>query len=487
MSEPAPVSLGTPNVLELQFIKVSVRTDFRRKKGNGVITFDWDGEVIAGAEVQLLEGVSAGAAEMRDSAVTDSQGWATIETSQLPDGDYIIRIKPQHSFEELAGPAIAETGPLQRRLYHPLDVSIKLAHGLVASATIDDKVRFAGLGNRMQQQWPPDAMPTYHLPIDLKPTWMLGGRAATATTRTTDKIELVVIHNTGADTVPEARIGSDINTFITLPPPPPPGKAPEYHEIHYLMDLNGHVIKFMRDSTVSFQAGGKWKGKSSNDISIGIEVVHKEEKTHNIPPVLEYTDDQYAVLLEFLERLSSAYWFDRSQIAGHSDVGTRIWPPPIDYELLDGSRDQDPGQIFRWEKLEADGWGMIPQDLPLGDAYGGLFNLADAVVLRLDESDPPPAAPNKPAPAPHYGGKNRPGVAGTVIRDLQKDLAQIGYSLHVNGQYDKYTHFAVAAFQRHFFSGSRRRKAVENGLVDKGTAQMIKNVIAAQTPQIPGP
>jgi hypothetical protein len=60
MSEPAPVSLGTPNVLELQFIKVSLRTDFRRKRDTGAIEFDWRGEEIAGAEVQLLEGVSAG-------------------------------------------------------------------------------------------------------------------------------------------------------------------------------------------------------------------------------------------------------------------------------------------------------------------------------------------------------------------------------------------------------------------------------------------
>ena len=110
---------------------------------------------------------------------------------------------------------------------------------------------------------------------------------------------------------------------------------------------------------------------------------------------------------------------------------------------------------------------MIPQDVPLGDAYGNLFNLAEPIVLQLNDSD-----------VDHrFGAKKRPHISGTPVTDLQNDLAQIGYSLHVNGRYDKYTKLAVAAFQRHFFSGSRRRTA--DGRVDKETAQMIKNVTGA--------
>jgi N-acetyl-anhydromuramyl-L-alanine amidase AmpD len=108
---------------------------------------------------------------------------------------------------------------------------------------------------------------------------------------------------------------------------------------------------------------------------------------------------------------------------------------------------------------------MIPQDVPQADAYGGLFNLAEAVVLTMNDND-----------AGHvFGGKARPGTPGTPIRDLQTDLDKIGYSLHVNGKYDKYTHYAVAAFQRHFFSGDRRQESTGN--VDEQTAQLIKNVL----------
>lgn len=454
MPDPAPISVDTPNVLDLRFILVTVRTDFRFKKPDGTIVFHWaHGEAIPGATVELL-GATGGAP--LDSAVTDSSGQATFETSQLPNGNYTVKITPRNSRNFLAGPDIAETdpAPLPNRMYHPLEVTVRLLGGLIDSASIDAAVKFAGLGNRAQQKWPPDTLPTDQLPVDLKPIWMRGARAATAQTRSTSDIQLFVIHNTGADSVSEATIGPDINTFID-------GAA----EIHYLMDLNGHVIKFMKDRTKVNHAGGKWKGISPNENSIGIELVHKEAGVH------EYTDDQYSSLLEFLGRINQAYPFDRTQITGHSDVGTHISatvgapPDHVDLDLLDGHRDQDPGQVFRWENLERNNWGMVPQTAELGDAYGKLFTLADAVVLQSGDND----AHHK------FGAKIRPATPGTPVNDLQNDLAQIGYSLHVNGSYDKYTKLAVASFQRHFFSGSRRRDA--DGKVDKATAEMIKNVV----------
>jgi N-acetylmuramoyl-L-alanine amidase len=465
MPDPAPISVDTPNVLDLRFILVTVRTDFLFKK-DGKIAFHWlGGEAISGATVELL--AAKGSAPF-DTAVTDSNGQATLETSQLPNGNYTVKITPKNSRNFLAGPDIAETdpAPLPNRMYHPLEVAVRLLAGMIDSATIDAAVKYAGLGNRTQQKWPPDALPADHLPIDLKPIWMRGFRAATARTRATGDIQLFVVHNTAADSLSEAIIGPDINSFL--------GGA---SDIHYLMDLNGHVIKFMKDHTKVNHAGGKWKGTSPNENSIGIEIVHKEKGDH------EYTDDQYSSLVEFLDRINHAYPFDRTQITGHSDVGTHISktvgkpPDHLDLDLLDGHRDQDPGQIFRWENLEQHNWGMIPRDVALGDAYGKLFTLAEDVVLQTRETEKNPNDPKlRDNDAKHrFGGKIRPGTPGTPITDLQNDLAQIGYSLHVNGDYDKYTKLAVAAFQRHFFSGTRRRTA--DGKVDKDTAQMIKNVL----------
>src|ERR1700733_10930063 len=101
MPNPAPVSLNTQNVLELQFIVVSVRTDFRFVKRDKSITFHYGshpttgGEIIKGAKVELL-----GGGQVLDQALTDGEGKAWLETSQLPEGNYTVRITPEHSFNE---------------------------------------------------------------------------------------------------------------------------------------------------------------------------------------------------------------------------------------------------------------------------------------------------------------------------------------------------------------------------------------------------
>jgi N-acetyl-anhydromuramyl-L-alanine amidase AmpD len=517
MSDPAPVSVNTPNVLDLQFIKVSVRTDFRFVKPDNSITFHWGkiatgGEPIKGATVELV-GKNSG--QVHDQALTDDQGLASLETSQLPDGNYTVRITPKNSRNELAGPRIAETDPdpLPLRMYHPLEVSVTLAQGKIDTALIDSSVKYASLGNRLHKEWPPATLPTDHLPIDLKPIWMRAPRRIGTKTRHTDAIQLFVIHNTGADSVPEAYIGPDINQFIvdsTLTIPP---ENPARGQIHYLMDFNGHVIKFMKDTEIAWHAGGKWHDHSSNDISLGMEVVHKEEKESPTQPdrdhVLEYTRDQYSSLVDFLTRLHDAYSFDHTQIAGHSDVGTTLAAP----DLLSAGREQDPGQIFRWENLEGRGWGMIPSapDVSLTGAYGSIFDLAPTIVLQENDNDgiaqPGNSATPRhggPQPAPKHGFPAPPptpippGTNATPIKELQDDLVTIGYSLlsptvrtqrNKVGVYDRFTKLAVWAFQRHFFSGDRRRaKDVEKattGKVDKVTAQMIKNVLAGLAPPSP--
>jgi N-acetylmuramoyl-L-alanine amidase len=486
MADPAPVSVNSPNALDLQFILVTVRTDFLGKKEDGTgILFHWrsgggghgspdsalgNGEAISGATVDLLRpnGVVV------DSNVTDRQGHATLETSQLADGDYTVRIKPKDLRPDPAGPAIAEDDKnLPQRMYNALEVHVKLSQGSIKEATIDGKIKFAGLGNRIQTKWPPETLPTDHLPIDLKPIWMLGYRAVVAASRRIQDIKLIVVHNTSSDSAAVATIGSDLNTFISAPEPG------NYSDIHYMIDLNGHVIKFMKDKTVAFHAGGSWKHGESNQISIGIEIVHKESGVH------EYTPDQYSALLDLIARLHVTYPFDPTQITGHSDVGTQAHPQ--DRDLLNGNRDNDPGEVFRWENLELQRWGMIPRDVPLGDAYSKFFTASDDVMLQEGDRDGQPAIH-----ADKKHKQERPPIPGTPILEVQNDLARIGYSVkNRDGHYSHYTDRAVAAFQRHFFSGNRRRsdaeKARTDGKVDKATAQMIKNVLAGLPAPTPAP
>ena len=148
---------------------------------------------------------------------------------------------------------------------------------------------------------------------------------------------------------------------------------------------------------------------------------------------------------------------------------------------------------------------MIPSNAAsLTGAYGNIFDLDANIVLRADDNDgivqPGNSATKRrhggPHPAPKHGAPATPasplpaGSTATPIKELQEDLVRIGYSLlsttartsaHKVGIYDELTTKAVEAFQRHFFSGDRRRdkkaEADSYGKVDKATAQMIKNVL----------
>lgn len=340
MPDPAPVSVDTPNVLDLRSILVTVRTDFLWRNADGSFDFHWisgagghvatnpgNGEPIAGATVELLR-LHSGA--ILDTAITDASGQAFLETSQLPDGNYTVQITPKNWRNQLAGPEIAEDdpAPLPDRMYHPLEVAVSLAGGLIDIAVIDADVAYASLGNRIQPLWPAPVMPADHLPIDLKPIWMRKVRPTRS--RTGDKIQMIVVHNTDGSI-----ITGTINTFT----------GSLANGAQYVIDLNGHVIKFVKDHDIAVHAGGSWHGKSPNDIGIGIEVVHKEGET-------EYSRQQYASLIDLLNRLVNAYSIDPTQITGHSDVGTRgvvtqDFTAP-DATVLDGHRDNDPGQVFQW-------------------------------------------------------------------------------------------------------------------------------------------
>jgi hypothetical protein len=138
------------------------------------------------------------------------------------------------------------------------------------------------------------------------------------------------------------------------------------------------------------------------------------------------------------------------------------------------------------------------------DAYGGIFTLDPGIVLQQDDNDgirqpgnTVAATHGGPHPAPKHGAPKPPttplpaGSTAPPAKELQEDLVRIGYSLlstatraarHQVGVYDDYAAAAVEAFQRHFFSGDRRRdkkpEKDSRGKVDLATAQMIKNVLA---------
>jgi N-acetylmuramoyl-L-alanine amidase len=445
---PPPVSL-----------RVTVRTDFLWRKPDNSVEFHWlqmgynnptalgQGEAVRGAHVAIQGTAIAGD--------TDANGVANLLTGSLPDGNHVIEIThPTPANTDTtheAGPLVADplTVDPPRRIYRAMQVTVTTAAGQLTAVTDpfdpDNGMAWGRVGNRAQQNWTAP-----HLPIDWRPVWMYRADLPMAQrmerqARTSADITLIVVHRTAGRIITGA-----LNTFLN-----PYSEPDSVASAHYLINIDGHVIKANRDLQRVNHVGApcKWGGNVQvNSMSIGIEVVNGDPD--------QFREAQYLSLIRLLTALRSAYSsIDSHRIIGHGDADGA------------GRREEDPGRHFAWERLELASLGMIPGSAPLENTYGNYFITANATTLQLNDRDS----------THHYGGANRPDipVAGTTapIAELQADLDHIGYWVDQNGIFDERTKYAVDKFQRHFFSGSRRAAFTGTlGQLDAMTAIWVKNV-----------
>ncbi|MBL6081448.1 N-acetylmuramoyl-L-alanine amidase [Belnapia sp. T18] len=113
---------------------------------------------------------------------------------------------------------------------------------------------------------------------------------------------------------------------------------------HYVVEEDGTVLRLVPEERRAWHAGiSHWRGRAAlNDRSIGIEIVNPGHDWGYRPfPAL-----QMAALcdlcLDILARHPVAPW----DVVGHSDVAP--------------DRKQDPGELFDWEGLAANGVGLWP-------------------------------------------------------------------------------------------------------------------------------
>ena len=78
----------------------------------------------------------------------------------------------------------------------------------------------------------------------------------------------------------------------------------------------------------------------------------------------------------------------------------------------------------------------------------------------------------KPAPIMDFGQTLRPGDRSNAVATMQKLLADYGYGVEVNGEYDVVTRDVVAAFQRHF------RPERVDGVFDASTRSTLQELLA---------
>ncbi|MCC7426129.1 MAG: N-acetylmuramoyl-L-alanine amidase [Alphaproteobacteria bacterium] len=171
---------------------------------------------------------------------------------------------------------------------------------------------------------------------------------------------------------------------------------------HYLVEEDGTVWALVPEARRAWHAGVSWwRGAAAlNGRSIGIEIVNPGHE-HGYRPFPAAQMQALAALCRAILARHPA--ITPGRVVAHSDVAPE--------------RKEDPGEMFDWQGLAAQGIGLWPG-----------------------------AAPEAARELPSLG----PGAAGDGVRALRLSLRGIGYHLSAEGPYDAALARIVAAFQRHW-------------------------------------
>jgi N-acetylmuramoyl-L-alanine amidase len=191
---------------------------------------------------------------------------------------------------------------------------------------------------------------------------------------------------------------------------------------HYLIEEDGTVFRLVDEGRRAWHAGqGAWRGIDNvNARSIGIELVNPGHEWGYRP----FPPAQMAALAELGRGIVVRHAIAPFDVIGHSDSAP--------------ARKTDPGELFDWAWLAAQGVGAW-----------------------IDDTDPV------------AGGRLGPGESGRLVEAFQADLAAFGYGLRVHGRYDDETCAVVSAFQRHW------RQSLVDGIADQETRGRLARLLRA--------
>lgn len=161
---------------------------------------------------------------------------------------------------------------------------------------------------------------------------------------------------------------------------------------HYLVDEDGTVYRLVAEDRRAWHAGRAfWAGETDiNGHSIGIELVNPGHEFGYRP----FPEAQIASLAGLAHDILSRHPIPAARVLAHSDVAP--------------DRKEDPGELFPWARLAAEGIGLWPgEDV---------------------------ARPDGPMP----------------FVDAQRLLSEIGYGVEATGRMDAATRAVLVAFQRHW-------------------------------------
>lgn len=209
-------------------------------------------------------------------------------------------------------------------------------------------------------------------------------------------VDILVLHYTGMRTAEEA--------LARLCDPEAKVSA------HYTIDRDGRVFRHVDESRRARHAGvSYWAGERDvNGRSIGIELVNPGHEFGYIP----FAESQIAALIELAQGVLARHPILPARVVGHSDVAP--------------NRKMDPGELFPWRRLAANGIGLFPTS--------------------------------------HQG---KPGRGNEEVAEL---LAHFGYGVPPAVDWPMET--VVTAFQRHF------RPEKTDGVVDAETKDRLAGLLA---------
>ena len=184
---------------------------------------------------------------------------------------------------------------------------------------------------------------------------------------------------------------------------------------HYLVEEDGRVFRLVAEERRAGHAGvACWAGATDiNARSIGIELVNPGHEFGYRP----FPEPQMAALIPLCRAILARHPIPPERVLGHADVAP--------------ARKEDPGELFDWRRLAAEGIGFWPEAASEADAVG--------------------------------------------IRTVQDRLAAFGYCVEATGALDAQTRAVVRAFQRHF------RPDAITGEIDGETAA-VSRALATRAP-----
>jgi N-acetylmuramoyl-L-alanine amidase len=197
-------------------------------------------------------------------------------------------------------------------------------------------------------RWPEQRVPAVSLPIRDLPSPNQDGRPDGL------PIDMLVLHYTGM------RSGAEAIARLRDPA--------ARVSCHYVVEEDGAVFRLVPEERRAWHAGvSRWRGQDGlNGRSIGIEIVNPGHEWGYRPfPAL-----QIAAVCDLCLDLLARHPIPARNVVAHSDIAP--------------DRKQDPGELFDWEALAANGVGLWPREDAEPVAAAEAAALLGAIGYRTD-------------------------------------------------------------------------------------------------------